>query len=148
MPFERSFYAGGASSLRGWNYRGVGPGGYVPTDKDIEKIGDMQLELNAEFRFPIYNIFNGAVFADAGNVWTYRPNPTMPNGEFRFDSFYKQIALDAGFGLRIDASFLLIRLDLAYALRNPYMNDAGSYWRFNNGLIKNLKLCWGIGYPF
>ena len=148
MPFERSFYAGGANGLRGWTYRGVGPGGYVPTHQDIERIGDMQLELNAEYRFPIRNIFKGAVFADAGNVWTFRPNENMPLGEFRFDSFYKQIAFDAGVGLRIDASFLIIRVDLAYALRDAHPNSEGSYWRFSNGLFKNMKLCWGIGYPF
>lgn len=148
MPFERSFYAGGANGLRGWGYRGVGPGGYVPTDKDIEKIGDMQLELNAEFRFPIRDIINGAVFFDTGNVWTYRPNEAMPNGEFRFNSFYKQLAMDAGIGLRIDISFLIIRLDLAYAMRNPYPNAEGSYWRFGDTDQSNLKLCWGIGYPF
>ena len=148
MPFERSFYAGGANGLRGWGYRGVGPGGYVPTGDDIEKIGDMQLELNAEYRFPIRDIINGAVFFDTGNVWTYRPNEAMPNGEFRFDSFYKQLAMDAGFGLRIDISFLIIRLDLAYAMRNPYPNANGSYWRFSDNEESNLKLCWGIGYPF
>ena len=148
MPFERSFYAGGANGLRGWTYRGVGPGGYIPTGEDLEKIGDMQLELNVEYRFPIRKIINGAVFADAGNVWTYHPNEFMPNSEFHFNSFYKQIALDAGIGVRIDISFLIIRLDLAYAMRNPYKNDANSYWRFGDGLRNNVKLCWGIGYPF
>lgn len=148
MPFERSFYAGGANGLRGWGYRGVGPGGYVPTGEDIEKIGDMQLELNAEYRFPIRDIINGAFFVDAGNVWTYRPNEAMPNGEFSFSSFYKQLAMDAGFGLRIDISFLILRLDLAYALRNSYMDENGNYWRFGNSNQRNLKLCWGIGYPF
>lgn len=148
MPFERSFYAGGANGLRGWGYRGVGPGGFVPNGLDIEKIGDMQLELNAEFRFPIRAIFNGAIFVDAGNVWTYNPNPSMPNSEFRFDSFYKQIALDAGIGLRLDISFLILRLDLAYAMRNPYKGENGSYWRFGDRSQRNLKLCWGIGYPF
>ena len=148
LPFERSFYAGGANGLRGWLYRTVGPGGYVPGGKDIEKIGDIQLELNAEYRFPIYNIFKGAVFVDAGNVWTYQPIETMPNAEFKFDNFYNQLAFDAGFGLRLDVSFLILRFDLAYALRNPYPNSSGSYWRFDNKLRNNLKLQVGIGYPF
>ena len=148
LPFERSFYAGGANSLRGWIYRGVGPGGYVPTDDDIEKIGDMQLELNAEYRFPLYNIVNGAIFVDAGNVWTYNANEAMPGGEFKFNEFYKQIALDAGIGFRVDVSFLIIRVDLAYALRNPYRNINGSYWRFDDTDDDNLRLNLGIGYPF
>ncbi len=146
LPFERSFYGGGSNGLRGWLYRSVGPGGYVPTNEFIEKTGDLQLELNAEYRFPLYNIINGAVFVDAGNVWAYYPNESMPDAEFRFDSFYKQIALDAGFGIRLDVSFLIIRLDFAYAMRNPYPDEIGNYWRFNQ--FGNLKMQLGIGYPF
>lgn len=149
LPFERSFYAGGANSLRGWIYRGVGPGSYVPSDNDIEKIGDMQLELNAEYRFPIYNIFNGAVFVDAGNVWTYNPNEAMPGSEFKFNNFYKQIAMDAGVGIRMDVSFLILRFDLAYAMRNPYPDASGNYWRFGQNLgFNNWRFNLGIGYPF
>ena len=146
LPFERSFYGGGSNGLRGWLYRTVGPGGYVPNDESMEKTGDLQLEVNAEYRFPIYNIFNGAVFVDAGNVWAYYPNESMPNAEFRFNSFYKQLALDAGIGVRMDLSFLIIRLDLAYAMRNPYCDESGNYWRF--GQDENLRLQIGIGYPF
>lgn len=146
LPFERSFYGGGANGLRGWIYRTVGPGGYVPTSNDIERTGDLQLEFNAEYRFPIYNIFNGALFVDAGNVWAYHPNESMPNSEFRFNSFYNQLAMDAGLGVRIDVSFLILRFDFAYAMRNPYKDEDGSYWRFGNG--DNLRMQVGIGYPF
>ena len=145
MPFERSFYGGGANGLRGWLYRTVGPGGYVPVSDDIEKTGDLQLEFNAEYRFPIYNIFNGAIFVDAGNVWTYNANESLPDAEFNFNTFYKQLALDAGFGLRLDVSFLILRLDIAYAMRNPYPTN-GSYWRFRQD--NNIRLQVGIGYPF
>lgn len=148
LPFERSFYGGGSSGLRGWIYRDVGPGSYHSTSSDFEKIGDMQLELNAELRFPLYNFINGAIFADAGNVWTYNPNSAMPGSEFRFDSFYKQIAFDAGFGVRIDVSFLILRVDIAYALRNPYPDDGGNYWRVFESPLNNIRLQWGIGYPF
>jgi outer membrane protein assembly factor BamA len=147
LPFERSFYGGGANGLRGWLYRTVGPGGYVPTDDYMEKTGDIRLEVNAEYRFPIYDIFNGAFFIDAGNVWAFYPNEAMPNAEFKFNSFYKQLAFDAGLGIRLDVSFLLIRLDLAYALRNPYPNANGSYWRFDKPL-SNIRMQFGIGYPF
>ena len=148
LPFERSFYAGGANSMRGWSYHNVGPGGFNPMYSEMEKIGDLLLELNAEYRFPIYNIFNGAIFADLGNIWTLQPNPSMPDCEFKPDTFYKQLAFDAGFGLRLDVSFLILRLDLAYALRNPYADNTGNYWRFNEPFYNNLKLQWGIGYPF
>ena len=146
LPFERSFYGGGANGLRGWLYRTVGPGGYVPTNNDSERIGDIQLEANAELRFPVYNIINGAVFADVGNVWGYHPNESMPNAEFRFNSFYKQLAFDAGVGIRLDVSFLLIRLDFAYAMRNPFPDESGNYWRFGQG--NNIRMQLGIGYPF
>ena len=146
LPFERSFYGGGANGLRGWIYRTIGPGGYVPTGNDIERTGDLQLEANAELRFPIYNIFNGAVFIDAGNVWAYYPIESMPNAEFKFNSFYRQLAVDAGLGLRLDVSFLIIRLDFAYAMRNPYPNSDGNYWRF--GQLGNIRMQMGIGYPF
>ena len=106
----------------------------------------MQLEMNAEYRFPLYNIINGALFVDVGNVWTYYANESMPNAEFNFSTFYKQLALDAGFGLRIDASFLIIRLDFAYAMRNPYADENGNHWRFNQ--FGNLRMQMGIGYPF
>ena len=146
LPFERSFYGGGANGLRGWIYRTVGPGGYAPTNDDIERTGDLQLELNAEYRFPIHDIFNGAVFIDAGNVWTFHPNESLPNGEFRFNTFYKQLAVDAGVGVRLDVSFLILRIDLAYAMRNPYIGENGSHWRFGQG--DNFRLQLGIGYPF
>ena len=107
------------------------------------------MEFNAEYRFPIYNIFKGAVFVDAGNVWTYYPNEFMVNSEFNFNTFYKQIALDAGFGIRLDVSFLLLRLDIAYAMRNPYRDlDTGRDWRFGNGDFNNIRFQAGIGYPF
>ena len=146
LPFERSFYGGGANGLRGWLYRTVGPGGYVANNNDVERTGDLQLELNAEYRFPIYNIFKGAVFVDAGNVWTYHPNESMPNSEFSFNTFYKQLAIDAGIGIRLDVSFLILRFDFAYAMRNPYADENGSYWRFGKG--DNLRMQMGIGYPF
>jgi outer membrane protein assembly factor BamA len=151
LPFERSFYGGGANGLRGWLYRTVGPGGYVTVSDDIEKTGDIQLEFNAEYRFPIYNIVNGAFFVDVGNVWTYHPNESMPDAEFKFNTFYKQLAVDAGIGFRLDVSFLILRFDIAYAMRNPYRDASGSYWRFNNGVLGNLyniRLQVGIGYPF
>ena len=149
LPFERSFYGGGANGLRGWLYRTVGPGGYHSENDIEEKTGDIQMELNAEYRFPIYNIFNGAFFIDAGNIWTYHPNESMPDAEFKFNSFYKQLAVDAGFGLRIDVSFLILRFDLAYAMRDPYQNETGSYWRFSDGLsLDDFRYQVGIGYPF
>ena len=150
MPFERSFYSGGSVGMRGWNYRKLGPGAYVPAgnDNNIERIGDIQLECNAELRFPIHNIFNGALFVDAGNIWNYHANELLPEGEFHFNTFYDQIAVDAGLGLRLDFNIAILRLDWAFPIRNPYPNSMGSHWKFDDFSLFDSRLVLNIGYPF
>jgi len=143
MPFEKSFYAGGANGMRGWRYRGLGPGSFC-NPSNIERIGDMQLEANIEYRFPIYNVIKGALYADAGNIWTYHPNAQLDGGVFSFDTFYKQIAVDAGVGVRLDFSFFVFRLDLAVPLRDPESQS----WKFNDIGFKSMVWNFGIGYPF
>lgn len=150
MPFERSFYSGGSLGMRGWNYRKLGPGAYVPEDdSNIERIGDIQIECNAELRFPIYSMVNGAVFMDAGNVWNYHANELLPNGEFHFDTFYDQIAIDAGIGLRFDFKMVILRLDMALPIRYPYPNEMGKHWKAGDELdLDELRFVFNIGYPF
>jgi Outer membrane protein/protective antigen OMA87 len=148
MPFERSFYAGGANGMRGWLYRDLGPGAYHSDSSNVERIGDIQLEFNFEYRFPIYNNLYGALFTDIGNIWTYHKNEILPGGEFNFKTFYKQFAIDSGFGFRFNASFVILRLDLALPLRNPYPNDEGNYWRFQDMRFSDIRYVFGIGYPF
>ncbi len=150
MPFERCFYSGGSMGMRGWSYRSLGPGSYHPEDDylNIERIGDIQLELNAEYRFPIHGRFNGAVFVDAGNIWNYHANELLPGGEFHFNNFYRQIAMDAGFGMRFDLKIAIIRIDLAMPIRNPYPDDKGQYWTFRDMSILDLHPVMNIGYPF
>jgi outer membrane protein insertion porin family len=107
-------------------------------------MGDIVLESNVEFRFPIYDFFKGALFADAGNVWLLNANENVPEAEFRFDTFYKQIALDAGLGLRADFKFFIFRVDFAWRLRDPSMPE-GDKWVASKGIwFWNF----GIGYPF
>lgn len=150
MPFERSFYAGGSTGMRGWTYRQLGPGAYVPfgEDKNIEHIGDIQLEFNAELRFPIHDRFKGAVFADVGNIWNYHANDLLHDGEFHFNTFYKQLAVDAGFGIRFDLKVAVIRLDLAMPIRYPYPTVEGRYWRFHDMSLFDIHPTFNIGYPF
>lgn len=148
LPFERSFYAGGTNGMRGWRFRGLGPGEFKnEMGYDIEHIGDLQLETNIEYRFPFYSILKGALFADMGNIWTLTDNEAFPGGQFKFDKFYKQIAVDAGFGFRFDFSFFLIRLDLAVPLCDPAY-DEGSRWRISKLQWKDVVWNFGIGYPF
>lgn len=144
LPFEKSFYMGGSNSMRGWRMRTLGPGGY--SGEAIESIGDIKFETNLEYRFPIWDYFKGAIFTDAGNIWLLRQNKTIPNGEFHFDSFFNQLALDAGFGLRLDFDYFLIRVDAGIPLINPAAS-------LNPNVSKTISLSqtvlsWGIGYPF
>lgn len=144
LPFEKGFYLGGANSMRAWIYRGLGPGGFQDPGSNIDKMGEILLESNIEYRFPIYSFVKGAVFCDVGNVWLFEENENFPNSSFKFDTFLNQIAMDAGLGLRLDFKFFIFRLDFAMRLRDP-AQDAGNRWVAN-------KAIWfwnfGIGYPF
>jgi len=144
LPFEKGFYLGGANSMRAWIYRGLGPGGFTDPGTNIDKMGDIVLEGNVEYRFPIYDFFKGAVFVDAGNVWLLNQDTKLPDGEFNFSTFYKQIAIDAGLGLRFDFNFFIFRVDFAMRLRDPSQQE-GNRWVAKKGIwFWNF----GIGYPF
>lgn len=148
LPFEKSFYAGGTNGMRGWQFRTLGPGEFNNYyGVNIEHIGDLQLETNFEYRFPMYSILKGALFTDIGNIWTLTDNESFPGGQFKFDKFYKQLAVDVGFGIRFDFSFFLIRLDLAAPICNPAY-DEPHRWRISKLQWKNLVWNFGIGYPF
>ncbi len=156
LPNVKQFFSGGNSSLRGFPSRLMGPGTFYYRNSDsrfIETSGDIKLELSSELRFPIIGFVNGALFADAGNIWTYRESALFPGGEFTTD-FYKQIAVSTGFGLRFDFKILVLRLDLGVPVRKPWLEE-GSRWVFSG--IKPLEPEWrkenlilnlGIGYPF
>ena len=148
MPFEKSFYAGGANGMRGWQFRELGPGVFNnPDNLNIERIGDIQLEFNLEYRFPIHSFIKGAIFTDIGNIWTMRESETFVGGQFKFDTFYKQLAADAGIGIRFDFSFFLFRLDAAAPIVNPAYPE-GQRWRIDKLRFKDFILNFGIGYPF
>ena len=164
LPYIKQYFAGGPYSLRGWRIRTLGPGSYyeATTNADqIDRTGDIKLEMNGEYRFPITPLFagavqmNGAIFADAGNIWLARKDAGYPGGEFEFNTFGQDIAMDMGVGARFDiASFLTLRFDLAIPVKEPYVgtndgwvfnqiNPYSSDWRSNN-LVLNVS----IGYPF
>ena len=148
LPFERSFYAGGSNSMRGWQFRTLGPGEFNnPEGYNLEHIGDLQIESNIEYRFPVYSMFKGAIFSDIGNIWTLSNNESFPGGQFKFDTFYKQLAVDAGFGLRLDLSFFLIRLDVAVPVCDPAY-DEPHRWRVSKLQWSDVVWNFGIGYPF
>jgi outer membrane protein assembly factor BamA len=156
VPFVKQYFAGGPMSIRAFRARSVGPGSYVSDQNSnvlVDQVGDIRLEANIEYRFTIAGIIKGAVFGDGGNVWLIEEDPQRPGGKFNSDDFLKEIAFGAGFGLRIDPQFLVIRLDLAFPLRRPDMPE-GHRWIFDGdeegvtNYDRRPLLNIAIGYPF
>lgn len=157
MPYVKQYVIGGANSLRAFQPRSLGPGSYAPDDDlpigySLYQTGELKLEANLEFRFPLSGMFKGALFVDAGNIWRLREDKDVPGGKFETGTFAGQIALGTGAGLRIDAGFFLLRFDFAFPLANPAVESNGYFdpvrlhergWRRDN-LVFNLA----IGYPF
>ncbi|XZF15110.1 translocation and assembly module lipoprotein TamL [Chitinophagaceae bacterium MMS25-I14] len=158
LPNIKQYFSGGSSSLRGFQSRMVGPGTFneqylYGTNNYLELLGDLKLEMNAEYRKTLYKFLKGAVFADAGNIWLYTDNPNFPGGQFS-SSFYKELAVDAGVGLRLDFKIVMLRLDLGMPVRKPWLPE-GQRWVFNqiefgdpDWRKNNLVLNVAIGYPF
>lgn len=153
-PYVKQFYVGGPSSLRAWRIREIGPGGYrLPDELNVRPFyqsGDFRFELNGELRFPIFYIFKGAIFVDAGNVWNLKPDAERPNAELRWDS-YKNIAIGTGLGIRMDITFAVLRVDAGLPLRRPYQDELGRYWvanRFQNFRFRDFNWNIAVGYPF
>ena len=151
LPFEKHFYGGGANSLRGWQARTVGPG-LSPMDKSFvipNQTGDMRLEANIEYRFDIFWKIAGALFVDAGNIWTLQGADTAENklARFRWRTFGESIAANWGAGLRLDFGFLLLRLDLGLKVHDPARADkwvGPDKWFRPDGYAVHF----GVGYPF
>lgn len=163
MPYIKQFSIGGSNSIRAFPARSIGPGTYnVRSDTSasqnarlfIDQRADIKMEANLEYRFDIIKALKGALFTDAGNIWLNKEDSTRPGGRFRKESFLKEFAVGAGVGLRVDFSFFVLRLDVAFPIRKPYLPEnerwvirqidfGSSEWRKEN-LIFNIA----IGYPF
>ncbi len=152
LPFEKLFYAGGANSMRGWRARSVGPG-MAPRDTNFtiaNQSGDMHLEANAEFRFPMFWKLQGAVFVDAGNVWNIGMDDVEgesrdPRSLFTFKNLLRSTALSTGLGARVDFGLVLIRFDLGLKLYDPSLQE---WMGMNDWIQGNYAFHFGIGYPF
>jgi hypothetical protein len=170
LPFQRSFYGGGANGMRAWRIRTLGPGSYTDPSSSLsfDKIGDIKLEGNAEYRFDLIDPVESAFFIDGGNIWLLGENERRPGGNFTSEDFLSEIALGGGIGFRLDLNFFIIRLDLAIPVKDPEL-PVGERWIFQpkertNAARRdradrdpdrdyepyrprpNLNL--GIGYPF
>ena len=147
MPYEKSFFGGGPTTMRAWQLRRLGPGSYAADGNMIERVGDLQLVLNLEGRFPIVSILEGAIFADMGNVWLLNSSSQYAGGEIKWNSLPREIAVGVGTGLRINVSIATLRVDFAIPLYDPGYSEAlrwrPSHWHFNQ-IVTNF----GINYPF
>lgn len=169
LPFEKSFFGGGANDIRAWQARTLGPGSYRDPEVTFDKIGDILLEANVEYRFKLIGFLEGAFFVDAGNIWTLNADEARPGADFEFNRFLSEIAFGAGTGFRFNFDFFLVRLDIALQVKDPALTP-GERWifqpkdQFNTYIDKlndevsgsnpfehysprwNFNL--GIGYPF
>jgi outer membrane protein assembly factor BamA len=156
IPYERRFFAGGANSVRGWSESTLGPGVYkrMPNvrSRDFNQVGDIKLDLNMEYRAKMFWLLEGALFLDAGNIWTFKQYDEQQGGAFKFggdDAFYKQIAVAYGFGLRLDATMFVVRVDLGMKLFNPVLPRTQQWQTGQNfNLRDDFALHIAIGYPF
>ena len=150
VPFSEQFYVGGSNSLRAFPARSVGPGHYHDSESFFQfydQAGTFKLEMNLEYRFPIIGFLKGALFVDAGNVWLLSEDAYRPGAKITTRSFFKDIALGTGIGLRFDFGFIVVRGDLGIGIHYPYETEKSSYYNmssFKNSLSLNLA----IGYPF
>ena len=147
MPFSKQYFSGGPYSVRAFRIRSLGPGTYKPdsvtSQSYYDQTGNVRLEANVEYRFPLISYLKGAIFADAGNVWLTQENLSLPGGKFTSD-FINEFGIGLGAGVRLDIQNFVIRVDVATPVSTPYL-DKGKRLGFDlNGTILNFA----IGYPF
>lgn len=151
VPYSEQFYCGGANSVRAFTVRSIGPGSYrAPADQVngyFDQTGTFTFIANAEYRFPILGPLHGAIFLDAGNVWTLKNEKERPGGQLRAKTFFKDLAVGTGVGLRFDISMLIIRGDLGIGIHAPYDTGKRGYYNMES-FRKSLAFHLAIGYPF
>ncbi len=151
LPFEKQFYSGGANSMRGWQARALGPGKAVMDTSFVipSQTGDMKLEANLEYRFPLFWKLNGALFTDVGNIWTLQDKEGKEDGtNFVLEDFAGSLAANWGFGLRLDLNFLILRIDLGMKLYDPSL-ESDRWFGPDRWLNRDsFALHFGVGHPF
>lgn len=149
LPYVEQFFSGGAYSIRGFTARYLGPGSfYEDTRGYIDQSGDLKLEANMEYRFSFSKILKGALFLETGNIWLTNEDENRPGSGFNPGTFYNELAVGTGVGVRYDFNFFVLRTDFGFPLRNPYPTD-GRNWLFGTGNIwSDIHFYLAIGYPF
>lgn len=152
LPFEKRYFSGGANSVRGWSVRGLGPGKYTGRDGNIDFInqtGDMKVDLNMEYRAHLFWKLNGALFVDAGNIWTLRSYEEQLGGVFKFSEFLKDLAVSYGWGVRFNFDYFILRFDFGMKAIDPAREDhRGHYPLLHPRLSRDLTFHFAVGLPF
>ena len=153
LPFEKRYFSGGANSVRGWSVRSLGPGSYKDKDNKINFItqtGDIKLDLNLEYRTHLFWKFGGALFIDAGNIWTIRDYDEQPGGRFTIKSLIDEMAVSYGLGLRLNFDYFILRFDLGMKAINPaYKNENEEHFPvIHPRLSRDLAFHFAVGLPF
>ncbi|MBR4730533.1 MAG: BamA/TamA family outer membrane protein [Prevotella sp.] len=153
LPFEKRYFSGGANSVRGWSVRSLGPGRYRDKDGNINFItqtGDLKLDLNLEYRTHLFWKFGGALFVDAGNIWTLRDYSGQPGGQFQLRRILKDMAVSYGMGLRLNFDYFIIRFDLGMKAVNPAfeIDDEEHFPIIHPRLRRDLAFHFAVGLPF
>lgn len=149
VPFEKRYFSGGANSVRGWSVRNLGPGSYEGNGNFLNQTGDIKLDASVEYRTRLFWKFRGALFVDAGNIWTLRAYEDQPGGKFKFNEFYKQIAVAYGVGLRLDLDFFVLRFDGGMKAINPvYESGKDRYPIIRPDFGRDFAFHFAVGYPF
>jgi len=164
VPYVKQFFAGGPTSVRAWRIRELGPGGfrepstfpaYGTNTNPFYQTGNFKFIFSAEYRFKLFKLYSldleGATFIDGGNVWTLREDVNRPGSKLTGRDFFRQIALGAGVGFRMDFEYFKLALDLGYRIRNPFPNPEGSHWayqRFRELRWRGINYNLSVGYPF
>ena len=152
LPFEKRYFSGGANSVRGWSVRSLGPGKFVGTDGRIDFInqtGDMKLDVNLEYRAKLFWKFSGALFLDAGNIWTLREYEEQPGGQFVLSEFWKQLAASYGLGLRLNFDYFIVRFDMGMKAVNPAFDDhIGHFPLLHPKFSRDFAFHFAVGLPF
>lgn len=151
LPFEKRYFSGGANGMRGWTVRTLGPGSYRNGNRNIDFInqsGDIKLDMSVEYRSHLFMMVHSAVFIDAGNIWTIRNYDEQPGGQFKIGTFYKDIAMSYGLGLRLEFDMFVFRLDAAMKAINPAYSGKEKYSIIAPVFRRDFALHFAIGYPF
>ena len=151
LPFEKRYFSGGANSLRGWAVRGIGPGRYKGTDGRIDFInqtGDVKLDLNVEYRTHLFWKLDGALFVDAGNIWTLRNYPDQPGGQLTLKDFPDQIAANYGLGFRFNFDYFIVRFDLGMKAVNPAYDEEQHFPIVHPRISRDFAFHFAVGMPF